>query len=170
MTPSLLPLSAQAEAKRQRNADKRALFKPFRLSVVEDAYRRKLHRLFNDRCFACREPGRLELDHHIPLRLGGRLVPGNIILLCSKCNCAKLDRSPSEFYSADELAEADLILGQQKSLFDFKFDWQKWSDDPLSYLLFLGVELDAAVAYLAERSEIEAQQNGVSIFVTLDIP
>lgn len=168
MTPCLVPLSAQAEAKRIRNADKRALFKPFRLQIVEDAYKRKLYSLFDDCCFACRTPGRLELDHHIPFRLGGRLVPGNIILLCPKCNNAKLDRHPSDFYPVGDLAKAALIFEQQKTLFNFRFDWDRLSTDALAYLLSLGVDQAIAEAYVAERREIEAQQIGVTIFVGLD--
>ncbi len=36
------------------------------------------------------------LDHHVPQTLGGRLVPGNVVLLCRNCNTRKRGRHPRQ--------------------------------------------------------------------------
>ncbi len=143
------PLSmSTAESRNLRKADKQALFRRFRFDVVAEAYRAKLWALFGDRCFRCKACASLELDHHIPQYLGGRLVPGNVVLLCARCNSAKRDTHPSEFYSAEQLAVLDPILHSELALFDFQFDWARWNAQPKNYLISLGVPEALAEAAL----------------------
>ncbi|MBK9027185.1 MAG: HNH endonuclease [Propionivibrio sp.] len=86
------------KAQQQRKAEKLALFRPFRFLVIAEVRRTKLWALFDNRCYRCKSPEALELDHHIPQYLGGRLVPGNIVVLCSRCNLSKGESHPRSFY------------------------------------------------------------------------
>ena len=79
-------------------------------------------------------------DHHIPMILGGHLVPGNLVALCRSCNNKKHDHSPEEFYSPEELDKLKPILEKQSDIFVFTFDWNFWNKDRKGYLLSLGVE------------------------------
>ena len=126
-----------AQLRNQRSADKNALFRLFQYEVIIQAKRRHLSLLFSHRCFACRSTQQLELDHHVPQVLGGRLFPGNIVLLCAQCNSRKGMSHPSTFYGRAQLEELQAILLEEVTLFDFKFSWAKWSKDPANYLLSL---------------------------------
>lgn len=157
-TPATMPAFAERpqpmtteQAQQQRKADKQALFRPFRHLVIAEHYRTKLWALFDNRCFRCKSPEALELDHHIPQFLGGRLVPGNIVVLCSRCNMVKGERHPSHFYSPDQLAELHGILNSEVGLFDFRFDVTRWCHHPREYLLSLGVSESAAEHALREQ-------------------
>lgn len=136
----------------QRNKEKRDLFSPFRLRVIEDLYKRRFFELFGNRCFKCGMPEKVTqeigappnlcIDHHIPMALGGHLVPGNLVALCRNCNGLKLDRAPAEFYTAEELERLQPLLATQRELFQFCFDWEKWGENRERYLLELGVAPD----------------------------
>lgn len=140
------PLTTK-EAQRRRTADKAALFRRFELPVIADAYRRKLWALFDNRCFRCGSSTALHLDHHIPQYLGGRLIPGNVVILCACCNAAKLDRHPSDFYSAEQLQTVEPLLAAELTLFDFRFDWAAWHREPKAYLVSLGIPDNVAVLF-----------------------
>jgi hypothetical protein len=136
--------------KRQRNKEKRAFFQRFRVRAIADVYRNKIFASFGNRCFKCgaqakpqQEVGKppvLCLDHHIPMALGGHLVPGNIVALCRKCNNAKLDKAPEEFYTQVELRKLAPLLQLQEEIFHFEFDSDQWYGNRENYLLSLGVE------------------------------
>ena len=71
-------------------------------------------RLVEDRfpvCFNCGSRDRLELDHHKPLSAGYGLTLNNCVRLCKRCNTSKCDKMPEEFYSKEQLAVLDCILG-----------------------------------------------------------
>ena len=42
-------------------------------------------------------PGKLTVDHIIPLSRGGRHTPGNLAPACLSCNCAKRNKTPEEW-------------------------------------------------------------------------
>lgn len=144
----------------QRNREKSKLFSPFRYPCVEDAVKRKFYALFEHRCFRCGRPERPEMlageppilcmDHHVPMALGGRLVPGNLVALCRRCNEEKLDRDPSAFYSEEQLRLLQPILDRQAALFDFKFDREAFEHRPLDYLVSLGVAVELAEQLLSD--------------------
>jgi hypothetical protein len=144
-TMPIFPESPQsmwtAEAQNLRKADKYALFSRFKFDVIADMYRAKLWALFRDRCFRCETTKGLELDHHIPQYLGGRLVAGNIVVLCSRCNLEKKDKHPNKFYSSQQLLRLRDIFQTQIELFDFRFNWSRWNRNRKEYLLSLGVPL-----------------------------
>jgi hypothetical protein len=96
--------------------------------------------LFNGRCFACDSPAELRLDHHVPLIRGGRLEPGNIVVLCGPCNTRKHDFPPEEFYSADELARLAPLLAHEENVLAFVLDRYRWSTDPAGYLRDVGLD------------------------------
>lgn len=152
---------ATEEARRQRVSDKRALFGRFKLEEVQSVKRAELFHLFENRCYKCGAIQKLELDHHIPQYYGGRLVSGNIVLLCSLCNSNKASSHPNVFYTKEELQDLQDLLVAQLHLFDFSFDWSRWDNHPIDYLVSLGVsECDAEAA--AKRRE---ERIGVSISV-----
>lgn len=134
----------------QRSKEKRELFKRFRLRIIENVYKKKFFALFGHCCFKCGvkekpcqeigQPPILCIDHHVPIALGGHLVPGNLVSLCRNCNNKKLDLRPEEFYSPDELEKLKPILDIQEEVFSFTFDWDLWDDDRQNYLLSLGVD------------------------------
>ena len=134
----------------QRGKEKRELFSRFGLGAVADIYKNKFFALFEHRCFKCGikekpypEYGRppvLCIDHHIPMILGGHLVPGNLVALCRSCNNKKRDHSPEEFYTPEELEKLKPILEKQGDIFLFTFNWKHWRQDRQGYLLSLGVE------------------------------
>lgn len=130
-----------AEAfKGQRRGDAATLLKRYGHDVIWNLFRNRLIGLFDGRCFACDSPSSLRLDHHIPLIRGGRLEPGNIIVLCGPCNTQKLDHPPEEFYSGAELAHLAPLLAQEESLLAFKLDRDRFSADPGGYLLDVGLD------------------------------
>lgn len=136
--------------KGQRGKEKRELFKRFRLRVIEDLYKKKFFALYDFQCFKCGtkekphpeigKPPVLCIDHHIPMVLGGHLVPGNLVSLCRNCNNKKHDLPPVEFYTPEELDSLKPILEKQHEVFNFNFDWKYWDKDREGYLLSLGVD------------------------------
>lgn len=131
---------ATADAQNQRKKDKSALFNRFSFPVIVEIAKRQLFSLFDDRCFKCGASSDLHLDHHVPQYLGGRLIPGNVVILCARCNAAKHDLSPSEFYTGDQLAALEPLLRAQLQIFDFEIDWSRWMDagQRAEYLASLG--------------------------------
>jgi hypothetical protein len=128
------------ELRRLRSNEKSKLWGKFGPAVVVDLYKKKLFALFGNKCFKCGAPSPLEVDHHIPMVLGGHLVPGNLVALCTNCNNKKLDLPPMQFYSPEELAKLEPILKQETSLFEFVPDQEFWSNDRKGYLLSLGID------------------------------
>lgn len=134
----------------QRSKEKRELFGRFKLRAIVDVYKDKFFALFERRCFKCsakerthKEIGRppiLCIDHHIPMAMGGHLIPGNLVALCRGCNNKKLDSRPEDFYTFTEMERLKLILEQQDKVFSFTFDWDAWHKDREGYLTSLGVE------------------------------
>jgi len=133
----------------QRGKEKRRLFAHFQFRVIQDVYRARFFKLFNDKCFKCGRPEKpvpefdkppvLCIDHHVPMALGGHLVPGNLVALCRECNHRKLDRPPEAFYTVEELNRLQPFLDAQPKLFDFRFDGERWMTDRARYLLDIGV-------------------------------
>jgi len=134
----------------QRGKEKKELFKRFRFRAIEEIYKKEFFNLFDNKCFKCGvkekphpeigKPPVLCIDHHIPMVLGGHLVPGNLVSLCRKCNNKKHDSPPEEFYTIEELESLKPLLKQEQEIFNFNFDWELWDKDRKEYLLSLGVE------------------------------
>lgn len=136
--------------KGQRQKEKRLLYMGFRFRALERLCKSRFFALFDNKCFKCGTPelplsvGRppvLCMDHHIPMVLGGRLEPGNIVSLCRHCNEGKLDQPPEQFYSHQELERLKPIFAQQAALFTFTFDDEAWRKDPAAYLVSLGLDV-----------------------------
>jgi 5-methylcytosine-specific restriction endonuclease McrA len=142
-------LSAE-ELRNLRKADKNALFRQFKYEVIAAAKKRQLWALFDSRCFSCASTGFLELDHHIPQDLGGRLVPGNIVLLCRDCNSRKRTAHPERFYSPRQLESLQPLLEAQLRLFEFQFNWTRWTHHPEEYLTSLGATEEEARSAVRE--------------------
>lgn len=141
------------QARSQRRADKSALFNRFKHPVIAAIKRRDLWGLFGSECFRCHSIDRLELDHHVPQDLGGRLVPGNIVLLCESCNRLKRASPPSVFYSADQLRELKPLLVKQLTIFDFKLNYARWLHHPEDYLRSLGAMDQEIQVVVCERTQ-----------------
>ena len=168
--------------KGQRAKEKRDLFNRFRFRAIEDVYRNKFFALFDHRCFKCNinekshpeigQPPVLCIDHHIPMALGGHLVPGNLVALCRSCNNKKLDFPPEEFYTPDELNKLKSIFERQDDIFDFTFDWNDWNQDREGYLISLGVEhnLVHELLYSHEHPDyIGMPSDNIGITISVDI-
>lgn len=133
----------------QRQKEKRALWGRYQLSALERHYKAKFFDVFGNRCFKC---GAVELppqrgkmpvlcvDHHVPMALGGHLEPGNLVVLCRRCNELKLDRLPEDFYTSEELLRLAPFLECQHEFFAFTFDWDAWNKDRGAYLRSLGLK------------------------------
>lgn len=125
--------------KQAKRADREAFLERFRYEVIWNHYRNKLIAQFQGRCFACGSPDSLQLDHHVPFSKGGRREPGNIVMLCYRCNAQKCDYTPSEYYSDDELSFLAVLLEQQHEVLGFVFREDRWLAEPLSYLREIGI-------------------------------
>ena len=53
---------------------------------------------FDNECAYCGSTMNLTQDHIIPVSLGGKTVPNNIVPACASCNCSKRDRDVTEWY------------------------------------------------------------------------
>lgn len=166
----------------QRAKEKRELFKRFKIRSIEDVYKNKFFALFDHRCFKCgaeekpcKEIGRppvLCIDHHIPMALGGHLVPGNLVALCRNCNNKKLDLPPESFYTASELESLKPILEQQEEIFAFSFDWGAWHKDRENYLKSIGVADDLVQELLFNQEHqdyIGTASDRAGFVITIDL-
>lgn len=135
-----IPGHSSETYKGQRNKEKRKLFNHFLYPVIVDLYKKKFFALFGHQCFKCGSKESLDIDHHIPMILGGHLVPGNLVALCKRCNNKKLDSHPNDFYTLEELSRLEPILKKQGEVFSFVFDCESWKEDRKAYLIKLGVE------------------------------
>lgn len=139
-----------AEIKRRRGQDKWLLFGPMRLGVIEEYFKKKFFAFFGDACFKCGSLGPLVIDHHVPIALGGRLAPGNLVALCKQCNDRKQDKPPAAFYTPEELERLRGFLARQDGIFDFEFDHRAWQADPEAYLLSVGINVETVRAVLSD--------------------
>ena len=139
--PAPTPVGTKA-VQRLRNKEKRDLFKPFVLAVVEDLVKKRFFNFFGNTCFKCGAHSQLVIDHHVPIIRGGHLVPGNLVALCSPCNNRKADVPPESFYTRAELERLQGHLDNQHSVFAFSFDWDAWKADRERYLLSLGIDAE----------------------------
>jgi 5-methylcytosine-specific restriction endonuclease McrA len=149
--PINIPLKRQERPRGKRNEGQRQDSKELRRAdtlmfklrygndLIINHFRNELIDLFYGRCFACDNPNDLQMDHHIPLIKGGRKVPGNIVMLCYKCNAKKLDYMPEEFYSQEELAHLQPLLDKERELLDFEFDKERFNRNRYAYLLEIGI-------------------------------
>lgn len=166
----------------QRSKEKYELFKRFRLRAIEDVYKKKFFASFDNRCFKCGveekpykeigQPPVLCIDHHIPMVLGGHLVPGNLVALCRSCNELKLDLPPEEFYTPSELERPGKILEQQEDILSFTFDWNSWHEDRGIYLISLGVEAELVHELLINPGHpdfIGNESKIIGITITVDV-
>lgn len=167
----------------QRSKEKRELFGRFRLRAIEDIYKAKFFALFENRCFKCGakerahqeigKPPILCMDHHVPMALGGHLVPGNLVALCRDCNNKKLDLPPEGFYTPKELERLKPLLEREAEILYFAFDWDAWCKDREGYLVSLGVpsELVQELLFKPEHPDyigVAKDNNGVTITIDLD--
>lgn len=80
-----------------------------------------LYRLERDVCAYCGVREVSEIDHIIPLALGGRSEPGNLVGVCFECNHAKSDQTLAEWFAA---------IGERiQSAFLRRFDEQRPFED-----------------------------------------
>jgi len=164
----------------QRNKEKRELFRPYRLREIETLYKRRFFEHFGNCCFKCGKPEKqkqeidapphLCMDHHVPMALGGHLVPGNLVSLCRACNEQKLDKAPADFYTVDELARLPPLLEAEHELFAFSFNWVKWDLNRRTYLLEVGVDQETVQAALHDEYFVGDVVTGVDrIGITISV-
>jgi len=137
--PHPIPVGTEA-VKRLRNQERHLLFKRFVLGVIEEQAKKHFFAFFGDACFKCGSSGPLVIDHHVPIVLGGHLVPGNLVALCVRCNNRKSDTAPECFYTKAELERLQEFLDGQHRMFEFVFDYKAWEVNRESYLLALGID------------------------------
>lgn len=165
-----------------RSEQKRNFWRKFRgVRIIEEHFREQFFQLFDDKCFKCGKRNgppfqgdgrhRLVIDHHIPIVLGGELVPGNMVALCRRCNGIKHDMAPELFYTADELHALEALLEQEYDIFDFIFDQKLWAADRESYLRFLNIRDEWIIAALTDPKHplyLEPPEPGISMTLGLD--
>ncbi len=118
------------------------------------------------------KPPVLCIDHHIPMALGGHLVPGNLVALCRNCNNKKLDLPPEEFYIPDELDWLKPIFDQHEDVFSFTFNWDAWHEDREAYLVSLGVEAGLVQELLTNPEPpdfVGTARDDVGFTITIDL-
>lgn len=142
------PRKLTAEGARlQRRIDEQALFRRFKLEVIATAKRRRLFGLFGNQCFLCGTMEGPHMEHHVPQYLGGRLVPGNIIVLCPRCTALKADSHPRDIFPAQKLDRLHSLLKKELQIFDFRINWGRLYTRPKDYLMSVGVsEAEAEAA------------------------
>lgn len=128
------------ERERRRRKEKHELFKPYTLEIIRDHYKNMLFKLFDNKCFKCGSEKKLVIDHNFPMAMGGRLIPGNLVVLCARCNSNKGTLIPESFYSSEELHNLELLLARQPKVMGFYFDWNSWNNNPRQYLESIGIE------------------------------
>ena len=176
-----------AEIEKIRQRDKWEWDKKYRLRVIENHYRNKLFALFEFRCFKCSRPGTirtdykwmkhvpfwcgLDRDHHVPINLGGHLVPGNIGVLCKSCNSKKHETEPERFYTETELRKLQPYLDKQDEVLRFNFDLEAWQEDRSAYLISLGIDkqLVHQVFNNEDHRYYHPPSSPISISLTIDL-
>ncbi|MDD2610677.1 MAG: HNH endonuclease [Giesbergeria sp.] len=129
----------QKVSKSTRQEDSNLFYHKYRNDLIFNHFRNKLIDLFDGRCYACDHPYGLQMDHHVPFAKGGRKEPGNIVMLCYKCNAKKLDYLPEEFYSSSELIYLQSLLNKEHEILSFDFDEERWGNDRIAYLQDIGI-------------------------------
>ena len=149
--PIMIPLLRRERPKRMRNGSDNKISKEARRidtysfksryvsEVILNHFRNKIIDLFGGRCYACDNPSDLAMDHHVPLSKGGRKEPGNIVMLCYRCNMKKWDFMPEEYYSSGELLHLESLLDKEREVLEFEFNQDKWFGDRYAYLLETGI-------------------------------
>ena len=185
----LVPISilSAVEVEKIRQRDKWEWDKKYQMRVIENHYRNKLFALFEFRCFKCSRPGTLrtdyewmghvpfwrglDRDHHVPINLGGRLVPGNIGVLCKSCNSKKHEADPKDFYTAPELTRLQRYLDKQVDILSFTFDRDAWREDPSAYLISLGIDEQLVTKVLNNENHryFQPPSSPIGISLTVDM-
>jgi len=124
----------------QRKREKQELFTQFINPQDINLIKQKFFSLFNYSCFKCGSKELLDIDHHIPFKLGGHLVPGNLVALCKKCNNKKRDSHPRDFYTSKELSRLEPLLKEQIEIFKFKYSWKNRELSERRYVISLGID------------------------------
>jgi hypothetical protein len=149
----------------QRHKEKREFYKRYRHPDIQSFYKAKLFALFENRCFKCKSLGPLDIDHHIPLALGGHFVAGNLVVLCKICNGLKLDLPPELFYSKDELDRLQPLLNTENKLLDFTWDWEGYNRDREGYFRSIGLAEDVLLRIFSDLDyEYYVEQKPTTIF------
>jgi 5-methylcytosine-specific restriction endonuclease McrA len=82
-----------------RESNNRYLHK--RRSLVAESlptgYRQAVLNFYGAQCAKCGSADRLEMDHVVPLTLGGSNTLSNIQVLCKPCNASKKNRSCADY-------------------------------------------------------------------------
>lgn len=123
------------------NSEKRAFWsKRYKHPDIIRHFKRRLFQLFNDECFRCGSTNRLQIDHHMPQARGGKTEPGNLVLLCWRCNNQKSNIEPDVFYGERHLARLAPLLQKQSDVLAFEWDWGRYNADAKGYFLSVGLE------------------------------
>ena len=65
----------------------------------------------------------LDIDHHIPFEKNGRMICGNLVSLCKKCNSKKGANHPETFYDSDEIEGLMPFLKAQELIIPKSYYW-----------------------------------------------
>lgn len=72
--------------------------------------------MFGGKCGYCRTPGKLTLEHVIPLSRGGLHTPDNVIPACGACNYAKAAQTPDEVGWPVYIPGSDAVRSEARGL------------------------------------------------------
>jgi hypothetical protein len=166
--PSLIPREqrrrlgiSSAELRALRTSQRANFIRGYGIRPVYEHFRSKLVAAFGGGCFRCGARAPLVLDHCVPIALGGRLVPGNITVLCRECNELKGEAHPEDFYAADEMSRLVLLLEAQIELLAFEWKAVRWwsgsEDERRQYLREIGLGTKAIEGLFDERGLLRDQ-------------
>jgi hypothetical protein len=104
----------------------------------------------NNKCVKCGSDEKLEVDHIIPLSIGGREDEDNMQILCKKCNRKKYNKAEyNGLIALDENYELYILLNREKCLniLSSKNGWDEFyrhitlvMEEPKKYLSVYGVK------------------------------
>jgi hypothetical protein len=100
--------------------------------------RKRILNKYNSKCCICGSKDNLEIDHIVPLSVGGRHDEDNMQVLCRKCNRGKSNKIPYERFirltkEGDVLVNQDMFLNpnlDKSRVFGFI---EKLANDPDKY-------------------------------------
>lgn len=100
----------KSNPERRRKAYLSAKERKAKAKPISANEKQRLLELFDGQCAYCRKRPFEEWDHFVPLKHGGKSVPGNILPSCLRCNRSKHAENPFEWIAGQDLEFSEAVL------------------------------------------------------------